>query len=292
MRKKFSVGQIVLNLFFILICLTYILTFIMLISISISGESAIREFGYTLLPKKVILSAYKMIFNTPERILDAYKVTTTFSVVNTVGFLILSSMAAYPFSRSNYKFRKVVTWYMFVTTLFSGGLVPTYIRMTKHLHLANTMLVYMIPGLINVWNVFVMRSFFQNLPEGLVEAAKIDGASEFRIWLQIMLPLSKPMLASLGFMHLLGKWNDWNTSLLYISDTKLYSLQYLLQKILREEEYINSMIAAGLEFMADEKPVESMRYAMAVVAAGPMIIIFPFFQKYFTQGLTVGSIKG
>ena len=225
--------------------------------------------------------------------MDAYKVTITFSVVNTIGFLIFSSITAYPLSRKDYRFKSAVTWYFFVTTLFNGGLVSNYILNTRYLHLGNTMLIYIIPGLINVWNVFVMRSFFQNLPEGLVEAAKIDGASEMRIWFQIMLPLSKPMLASLGFMNLLGKWNNWATSLYYITDTRLYSLQYLLQKILREEEYINNMIDQGLEFMTgSETPIEGMRYAMALIAAGPMIIVYPYFQKYFTKGLTVGSVKG
>ena len=226
MKKKFSIGQIGLNLYFILMCLMYILPFVLFVSISISKEAAIREYGYTLFPKAISFDGYKMIFKNPTQILNAYKVTTIFSLVNTFGFLLLCSMAAYSFSRRNYRFKGPITVYMFITTLFSGGLVPGYILITKYLHLGDSMLVYIIPSMVNVWQIFVMRTFFQNLPDGLVEAAKIDGASEIRVLFQIMLPLSMPMLASLGFMHLLEKWNDWTTSLLYINNTKLYSLQY------------------------------------------------------------------
>lgn len=291
-KKKFPWGQLILNIIFILTSLTYILPLILMISISISSEDAITQFGYTILPKVVGFDGYKAIFKNPTQLLNSYKVTIVFSVVATVLSMLVKALAAYPLSRPNYKFKKASTMLMFFTMLFSGGLVPTYILNTKYLHLDNTIWIYILPGLVAAWDIFIMRTFFQGLPAGLVEAAKIDGASEFRIFFTIIIPLSTPVLASLGFMYLIGKWNDWNTALIYIRDTQLYSLQYLLQRILREAEFVENMAKQGQSVGDYTPPTETMRYAMAVLAAGPMMVIFPFFQKYFAQGLTIGSVKG
>ncbi len=290
-KKTFTKGQLILNLIFIVLCLTYILPLILLISISISSESAITQYGYSFFPKEIGLDGYKMIFKNPSQLLNSYKVTIIFSVAATALTLIVKSLYAYPLSRRTYRFRKVTTYYIFFTMLFGGGLVPSYIINTKMLHLGNTIWIYILPGLMAAWDVIIMRTFFQGLPDGLVEAAKIDGASEFTVYYKIIIPLSTPVLASLGFMYLVGKWNDWNTALIYIHDAKLFSLQYLLQKILREADFIKAMAEKGQE-MGQEPPTETMRYAMAVLAAGPMMIVFPFFQKYFAQGLTIGSVKG
>ena len=181
--------------------------------------------------------------------------------------------------------------------LFNGGLVPNYILNTQYLHLNDTIWIYILPSLVGAWNIFIFKSFFQGLPDGLVEAAKIDGAREFQIYFKMIIPLSTPVIATIGFMGLVGKWNDWNTALLYIRKPELYSLQYLLQKILREAEYLKNLresnAAAAAMLGGDEAlPAESMRYAMAMLAAGPMLIVFPFFQKYFSKGMVVGSIKG
>jgi len=292
LRKEFTPGQILLNVFFIIASLTYIIPLLLMLSISVSSEDAIKEFGYTILPKVVGFDGYKAVFKNPATLVQAYKVTIIFTVINTMLSILIQALAAYPLSRPIYKLKKAATIYMFITMLFGGGLVPHYLLNTKYLHMDNTMLIYIIPGLVSVWNIFIMRTFFQGLPEGLVEAAKIDGASEFRIFFGIILPLSLPVLASLGFMHMIGKWNDWNTSLIYIRDTSLYSLQYMLQRILRDAEFINKMVEAGEGNLDMTPPTETMRYAMAVLAAGPMMFIFPFFQKYFASGLTIGAVKG
>ena len=291
--KKNSIGQIVLNAFFIIASITYIIPFVLIISISISDESAIQQFGYTILPKVVSFAGYQAVFKNPAQLIQSYKITAIFSVANTALFLLLCSMAAYPLSRRNYKIKTPITWFLFVPCIFSGGLVPTYLLMSKYLHLSDSIWVYIIPGCVNIWNCFVMRTFFQNLPDGIVEAAKVDGASEVRVLFQILMPLCLPMLASLGFLHFIAKWNDWKTVLYYITDPKLYSLQYLLQKILREQTYLEQMVEEGLMSTSSTgAPIESMTYAMAILAAGPMLIIFPFFQKYFESGLTIGSVKG
>lgn len=293
MKQHSKTGQLFLNIFFILLSLMYILPFMLLVSISISSESAIKEFGYTLIPKAVDLVAYKQIFKNPATMLDAYKVTIIFSLATTVLSIIVTSLAAYPLSRQNCKFRKIFSFYLFFTMLFSGGLVPSYLINTRYLHLDDTIWVYILPGIVSAWNVIIVRTFFQGLPKELIEASKIDGLSEVGILFIIIIPLSTPVLATIGFMTLLGKWNDWNTSLIYINDRSLYSLQYMLQKILNEAEFLKQASTDGTGLVDNvEAPTESLRYAMAMVAAGPMLVIFPFFQKYFTQGLIVGSVKG
>ena len=208
--------------------------------------------------------------------------------------MLIQSMMAYSLSKSDFTGRKFFTGMLLFTMLFNGGLVPSYILNTQYLHLGNTFWIYIFPTLVSAFNVFMFRTNIAALPDGLLEAAKLDGASEFTIYFKIVFPLIIPILASLGFLSLLGRWNDWNTALLYIRDSELYSLQYLLQRILNEADYIKQMQKAGTTSMFDAKniPGESLRYAMAVVAAGPMLVVFPFFQKYLSKGLTVGSVKG
>ena len=293
MKQHTKLGQTLLHIFFICLCLAYILPFLLLISISISSEAAIKEYGYTLLPKIVDFAAYKQIFNNPDTMLNAYKTTIIFSISTTALAILVTSLVAYPLSRQNCKFRKPLSFFLFFTMLFSGGLVPSYLINTRYLHLDDTIWIYILPSLVSAWNVIVVRTFFQGIPKDLIEASKIDGLSEMQILFKIIIPLSTPVLATIGFMTLLAKWNDWNTSLIYINDARLYSLQYMLQKILNEAEFLKQVSTDGTGLMDGvEAPTESLRYAMAMVAAGPMLVIFPFFQKYFSQGLLVGSVKG
>lgn len=293
MKNKTITGQLILNILFVILSLTYIIPFLLLISISLSSDQSIREFGYTVFPKVITFDAYKMIFKSPETILNAYEVTIIFSLVTMVLSVIVMTMVAYPLSRKNCVFRKPLSYYIFFTMIFSGGMIPSYIINTKYLHLNDTMVVYILPALVNAWNIIVIRTFFQGLPEGLVEAAKIDGAGEAYTFVKIILPLSKPVIATMCFLTLLAKWNDWNTSLIYIRNERLYSLQYMLQRILREVEFVKNSVSRGDSLLdSSNLPTEGVRYAMALVAAGPMLVVFPFFQKYFAQGLTVGAIKG
>ena len=292
--KKLTVYSLITYIILILLSAVCVLPLIMVISISLSSESAIAEYGYTLLPKVISFEAYKQAFANPWQLVNSYKTTVAYSIIGTVLALLVQSMAAYSLSRKIFKYRKPITIYLFITMLFSGGLVPQYIINTQYLRLNDSFWIYIFPSLVSVWNLIIIRTFFQNLPTELVEAAKIDGASEFRIYGQIIMPLSKPVLATIGFMTLLVKWNDWNTALIYIRNPSLYSLQYLLQRLLREAEFINNMAqtaSAGLINTAD-LPTESLRFTMAVLASGPMLLVFPFFQKYFTKGLTVGAVKG
>lgn len=285
----------ILHLFFILFSLTFVVPFIYVLSISLSSEADVIKYGYTLFPKKIDITAYTAIFRNPTQLIDSYLVTILSTFLGTFLSLLVMTMAAYPLSRSNFKLKGFVTFYIFFTVLFGGGLIPTYILNTKYLHLGNTFWIYLVNGLVSGWNIIIIRTFFQGIPTSIVESAKLDGASEFRIFASIIIPLSKPVIATISVLTILGRWNDWNTTLIYISNPKLYTLQYLLQKLLRDAEYVQQLVMSGMVMSMDMEellPTEAMRFAMAVVAAGPMLVIFPFFQKYFTKGLTVGAVKG
>lgn len=293
-KKKNSLGQKILVLLLIILCLSIVLPFVLLVSISLSKEIDLARFGYSLIPKTFDLSAYRYVFKNPESILRAYGVTFTFSFLTMALGLLLMSLLAYPLSRKNFKGRNVVSFLMFFTMLFSGGLVPSYILITRYLHLDNTIWVYILPSLVSSWNVFMIRAFFQAQPTEIVESAYLDGASEVRILFQIMMPVSKPVLATVALTTFLSQWNNWYTAMLYIDNEKLISLQYLLQRIMENINLLKTMQGQAVPGgeMSMEIPSETVRMAMAVVVAGPALFVFPFFQKYFVKGLTVGSVKG
>ena len=206
--------------------------------------------------------------------------------------VLLMSMIAYPLACGHMRGKRGISFYLYFTMLFSGGLVPTYILITQYLHLDDTIWVYILPGLISPWYVFMIRTFFQGLPYEIYESAVIDGANEYRIFAQMILPLSKPVLATVALFMFLNQWNNWYTSMLYINKDSLCSLQYLLQRIMQNIELLQETENNGIMLKTSEIPSETVRMAMAVVVAGPALLVFPFFQKYFVKGLTVGSVKG
>lgn len=293
MKKKSFLSQGFLNLFFIILCALIIIPFLLLVSISISNEADISAFGYSLWPKNIDFSAYSYVFKNPTRILKAYGVTGIFSVVSMVFGVLLMAMLAYPLSRKSLKGRRGLSLLLYFTMLFSGGMVPSYILITKYLHLNDTIWVYILPSLIVPWYVFMIRTFFQGIPEEIIESVYIDGGSEYVVFWRIVIPLSKPVIATIMLFIFLNKWNDWSTAILYIDNPDLYSLQYLLQKIMEDIKLLidNPQNAFMLQSTV-EIPGETVRMAMAVIVAGPALIVFPFFQKYFVKGITVGSVKG
>lgn len=293
MRKREIKGQICLIVFFTIISALVIVPFLMLVSVSLSNEKDVVEYGYRLLPLRIDLAAYRFVFKNPKQILNAYKVTSIFSIVGTFFSVLIMAMAAFPLSQKNVRGRRAVSFYLYFTMLFNCGLVPTYILLTQYLHLDNTIWVYIFPGLVGVWNVFVMRTFFAGLPVEIFESMQIDGASAYNIFFKTVLPLSKPVLATMALMGFLTRWNDWYTAMLYIQDENLISLQYLLQRIMNNLKLIQEMSSSAVSVgQAADVPSETVRMAMAVVVAGPALFVFPFFQKYFVKGLTVGSVKG
>ncbi|MBE5040933.1 carbohydrate ABC transporter permease [Oscillospiraceae bacterium DSM 107454] len=289
-KKKRQLG---LHLLFMVLCILFIVPFLLVLSISFSNERDIIMTGYSFIPKHFDLAAYQYVFQNPQSVLNAYKVTAFNTVVATALSVFIMSMVAYPLSKKRLKGRVAINFFIFFTMLFNGGMVPTYIVITQYLHLDNKIWVYILPYLVNAWHIFLLRSFFSTLPEEIFESALMDGASEFRIFLSFVLPLSKPGLATVTLFCALERWNDWMTSMLYVSKENLITLQYMLQRILINiqflQEHSNNAAAAKL---ASEIPSETVRMALAVVAAGPMLLVFPFFQKYFVKGLTIGAVKG
>ena len=295
-EKNFRSGNILVHLFFILASITFIVPLIYVISLSFTSEEAIREFGYGLIPKSIDFAAYENIFENPKKLIDAYKITILISAVGAVLGTIVMAMMGYAISRKAFQQRRMFTFFAYFTMLFSGGLIPSYIVNTRYLGLSNNILVYILPYLASAYYILILRTFFKTVPESLIESAKLDGAGEFGILSKIIVPLSKPALATILLFNLLNRWNDWNTSLLYIQDETKFTLQYLLQKILREDEFIKNMSdqMAGMAIditKTRSAPIESMRFAMALLAAGPMLVVFPFFQKYFVRGLAIGAVK-
>lgn len=292
MRKRELKGQIVWNIIFIVICLLVLFPFVLVVSVSFSNEQDIARYGYSLLPRHFDLAAYKYVFKNPEMILDAYKVTFEFSIIFTILSVFFMACFAFLLSKKNLPGKAAVSFFLYFTMLFSGGLVPTYILITQYLHLNDTIWVYILPCLISPWYVFMMRTFFSTIPYEMTEAVKIDGGSEYTIFFKIILPLSKPVIASVALFQLLGKWNDWYTAMLYINDRKLISLQYMLQRILENIRVLQESTNMGIQVDLSKIPSETVRMAMAIIVAGPMLVVFPFFQKYFVKGMTVGAVKG
>jgi len=295
LKSKSKISQLVLILIFIIICTLIVFPFLLILSVSLSNEQDIVRSGYSFIPKNIDISAYKYLFKNPKTLLNAYKVTAIFSIIYMGLSVFLMALISYPLTVKSLKGRSVISFYLYFTMLFSGGLVPTYILITQYLKLNDTIWVYILPGLISPWYIFMMRTFMQGIPNEIRESVKIDGGSEFVYFFRFILPLSKPVLASVALFMFLAKWNDWYTSMLYINEREdLISLQYLLQRILKNLQLLQQMEKSGVSMLTEteEIPTETVRMAMAILVAGPALFVFPFFQKYFVKGLTVGSVKG
>lgn len=268
-----------------------LLPFEILISGSFTDENAIALHGYGILPSKFSLEAYRVLFKFPEAIIRAYGVSIFITVVGTIVGLFVTSMTAYVMNRKDFKYRNKLAFFFYFTTLFNGGILSTYIFFVKYLQLKNDMLALILPLLINVFYLIVMRTFIGSIPDSISESAKIDGAGDFTIFMKLILPLTKPGLATIGLFYALDYWNDWYNAMLYITDVNKYPLQYLLFSTLQSAEAI-SRISKMASVAAISVPTLSLKLAMAVIATGPIILVYPSVQKYFVKGLTVGAIKG
>lgn len=273
---------------------SFIIPLLALISISLSSDVDMAKYGYSLIPRTFTGTSYEYLFKNPATILNSYLVTIIMSVAATLLYLIMASMCAYPLSRMSFKYRNSIMFLLFFTMLFNGGLAPYYILMTKYLKIRNSYMALILPLLGGVWYLFLMRTFFRQIPASIIESATIDGCGELNIYIKMILPLSTPVLATVGLLKLLENWNSWYQALLFIDDSKLYPLQYLLQVMLRNIQDVlknmGNVLPQGMESTA-RLPTESIRMAMCILAIGPMLFAFPFFQKYFIQGLTVGALK-
>ena len=290
--KKLSIGRILIHLFFIIYSLCCVIPILIVISSSLSTELDIVRDGYGLWPKGFTTFAYKTVLKNPVLILRSYAVTTLVSLAGVVIGLWLTSTIAYVMSRKDFFLKKQLSFYVFFTMIFNGGVVPFYILVAVWLKLGDSILALILPYLVIPWYVLVFKGFFKGISFSMIESAKIDGQGELGIFVKIVIPLSKPAFATVGLFLLLQYWNDWWLSLLFINSVKLYTLQYLLVRILNNIEFM-AHNASKLGVVAKDMifPSLSARFAMCIVAAGPMLFIFIFFQKYFATGIMVGSLK-
>ena len=263
---------------------------------SITDEQELIRNGYTLFPKALSLDAYQYMFKSSNKIISAYGITILSTVVGTVCGLSMTILMAYPLSRRDLPGRNGLAFYVFFTMLFSGGLVPTYIMYTRYIKVSNTIWALIVPSLVvNAFYVIMMRTYFStNIPEAVIEAARIDGAGEFRILLTIVLPMSIPMVATMTLLIGLSYWNDWKNGLYYLQQNKsLYSIQVLLNDMLRDVQALKSgMDAAAAAEITANMPSTGIKMAIAVVGVLPVLVVYPFFQKYFVKGITIGAVKG
>ncbi|MCJ8010443.1 carbohydrate ABC transporter permease [Paenibacillus sp. KQZ6P-2] len=291
LRKKLP--KLLIHLMLILFAIACIIPLLSIISVSLSDETTILKNGYSLLPQDFNFRAYAYILYKPIQLLNALSVSLLVSILGTLISLLITAGISYVLSREDYKYKNKLSFYVFFTMMFNGGLVPTYMLISNYLHLKNTIWVLILPYLATPWFILILRTFMQKIPHSIIESCMIDGASEFRIFFQMILPLAKPGLATVGLFTLLQYWNDWWLSLLYIEKESLVPLQYMLYRMINNIEFLTrstNMMPPGMNNAV--VPAETARMAMAILAAGPMLVVFPFFQKYFVKGLTVGAVKG
>jgi putative aldouronate transport system permease protein len=285
-----------LHAFFLLYSVLCIAPLVLVIAVSFTEEKTVYLTGYRYIPQKLSLGAYKFVFSNVDQVMRAYGLTIFVTIVGSVVSLLFTAMLAYVISRKDFKYRKAFTFYVFFTILFSGGFVPWYVICVRFFGLKNTLWALILPYLLNGWYVIIMRTFYTtNIPDEILESARMDGAGEFRTFFVIVTPLAVPGLATIGLFNVLTYWNDWWLPLTLIENDKLYNLQYLMYKIELDIQYLKqarqAMGAIALKELM-QIPSETSRMAMAIIAIGPIIMAYPFFQRYFVKGLTIGALKG
>ncbi|MCR4586945.1 MAG: carbohydrate ABC transporter permease [Lachnospiraceae bacterium] len=292
--KKINPGDVAFDVIVCLIaglfCLFCLYPFAIILGSSFETEANFAISGFPVIPKEFSTKAYKMVLGDSQ-IFKAYAVTIGTTVFGTILSMFLTITMAYPLSLKKVKYRNFVTFYVYFTMLFGGGLVPTYLLISKTLNMKNNLLVLVLPVAFGAWNMFLMRNFFAGLPKELAESAYIDGANDLQILTRIILPVSVPGLATISLFYALSYWNQWFNAMLYIEKADFFPLQYLLMRMLRSVDSMKEM-ARSTGVSMGEIPQNSLRMATTVVAIGPVVFLYPFAQKYFTSGLTVGAIKG
>ena len=270
------------------ICILWLIPLLMVFSASFTEEATLINTGYQLIPPKFSLEAYQWLWNDPSLLVNSYGVSIVVTAVGTVVGVIIMALLAYVLSQRDFKLRTVLTFIVFFTMLFNGGLVPYYINMSRVLHVKDSLWALILPYLVTPFYVLLLRTYFSAMPKDLFDAARVDGAGEWRIFFQIVVPLSTPALATVGLFTMLQYWNDMYQALLFIENQRLYPLQFTLYKLLVNTQMLNELtVQTGAPV-----PHLSVTMAMAVIAIVPIIFAFLFVQKYFVRGITLGSIKG
>jgi putative aldouronate transport system permease protein len=300
MKKEYSIDSNMhflafSRIFISLIALLCLLPFIMVVSGSFLSEEEVRSSGFSLFPRSVSLEAYNTVFQEPGVIGRAYVVTILLTVTGTLLGLFLQTMTAYVLARKDFTWRNKFSFFFYFTMLFSGGLVPYYILMTRYLGMRNNYLALLLPLLFNVYFLLIMKSYISAIPESFIHAAKIDGCGEFRTMVLIMMPMLKPALATVGLFIALAYWNDWYSAMLFISRESMHPLQYFLYNKVNNIEAYKRLLESGAGSSAAaaiNMPTQTLKMALTVVVTGPIFLLYPFVQKYYVQGITIGAVKG
>lgn len=293
-RMHIFSGELFLYTGLCIFALACLLPMILVVIASFSTDASIYEKGFSFFPTGWTLDGYRYIASFADQIIWGYGVTLFETIAGSVWTILLCSMFGYALSRKDFRLRGFLTVFLLITMLIRGGGLSEFVIKSNVYHLRNNLLVLILPG-VSAYTCLVMRTFIQeNVPESLIESAKIDGAGDFYIYGHIVLPLIKPVLAALGFMEAIGHWNQWQTSLLYMSEPKLATLQQILMKIEKSMDYLknNMQVSAEMSKAWSQMPSTATRMAILVVVTGPIIIAYPFFQKYFIKGITIGAVKG
>jgi ABC-type sugar transport system, permease component len=271
-----------------------LIPFVLLISASLTDQNAIVAEGYSFIPHEFSTDAYDYLINRGSDIARAYGVTIFVTVFGTVAGLALTTLLAYPLSRKETPHRFLIMFVVFFTMLFHGGLIPSYLVYTQLFEIKNTIWALIVPGLLtNGFYVMMMRTFFQTtVPPALIESAHLDGASEYRTLWSVVLPLSTPVLATVGLFTCIMYWNDWQNGMIYITNPDYFSVQNLLNRIMQDIQYINSNMAGNAGEALQQMPTDSVKMAIAVIGVLPILVAYPFFQKYFIKGIMIGAVKG
>lgn len=292
--KEDPVYNVIITVVLVLLALCCVLPLVLLFAASLSSEAAIAQTGYSFWPKEFSLKAYQYLWQKKDIIGGAYMRTIVVTAIGTTVNLFITTGIAYPISRPDYPLRKVTTALVLFSILFNGGLVPTYLMYTQIFKIKNTIWALLVPNLMmNGFNVLIARTYFKNnIPSSLLEAARIDGAGEFTIYRKVVLPISLPIMATVGLLAGISYWNDWSNGFVYITETNKLGIQSYLARIIMDLQFLtsNNMGSSGAAMIA-QLPTSSVRMAIAVVGVLPVLIIYPFFQKYFVKGITIGSVK-
>jgi putative aldouronate transport system permease protein len=287
--------NVVFSVMFICLALIAVIPVLFIVSISLTKESAIEQYGYQLIPKIISLDGYTFLLQQSNMILKALWISVFVTVVGTIIGVLLTTSMGYVLSRPQYRLKKFMTWLVFIPMIFNGGLVSSYYINVSQLQLKDSIWALILPLAVSSFNVIICKTFFRStIPDALVESAKIDGASQLRIFFNIVLPISLPVLATIGLFLCFAYWNDWFQSMLYIDNQDMYSLQALLNKIMSQVDYLSknaANIGISAAEMSAKMPKESARMAIAVLIVLPIACAYPFFQRYFASGLTIGAVK-
>lgn len=281
------IGYVLIGIF----ALACVFPFYLIVVASFTDEASLIRNGYPMFFRDFSVESYKLSLKNPVSILIAYGNTFGVTLVGTFMAIILATMTGYVLSRKDFPWRNGFSFFFFFTTLFNGGLVPWYIMCVRYLNMKNSYLGLILPLLFSVWNMIIAKTFMNSIPAAISESAKMDGANDIVIFIKLIIPLSKPLIATLGLFSALAYWNDWYNCMLFVTNDNMFNLQYYLQRLLGSAEALR-IVAEKSGIALPSVPLESMKMSMTVIATGPIVLLYPFVQRYFVKGLTIGAVKG